>query len=166
LTTVSGGNLKIIIIAAVSANFVIGNDEKIPWHSSEDFKHFKKTTLGFPLIMGRKTFESIGKPLPGRETLIISSKNNYRVPENVKVFPTIINALDYCRSKKSEKVFICGGGTIYKNSMNLADELLITEMKFNAEGNIYFPKINKDIWNVQEVLADNEEFKIVNYKKK
>lgn len=157
--------MKIIIIAAVAENGVIGNDNKIPWHSSEDFRHFKRTTIGFPLVMGRKTFESIGKPLPGRETFIITGNREFIKPENTNVFFSVDEALEYCNKNSCEKVFIAGGRTVYSETMSIADELLISEMKFTAEGNIFFPEIDENIWKKCEIVFDAEEFTVKSYTK-
>ncbi len=149
------GTLKKIIIAATAQNGVIGNSGKIPWHSSTEFKHFKQTTIGFPIIMGRKTFESIRKPLPGRLSIIISRNPELSYEfENVVVFTSLEKAIHYCETEKYEKVFIIGGGEIYKQSLKFVDELIISIMKLEVEGDTFFPKIDKNIWEV----TDKKEF--------
>lgn len=156
--------MKIIIIVAIAQNGVIGRSNgDMPWHVSKDFQHFKETTMGFPIIMGRKSFESLGKPLKGRENIVITRNKNLKLnfPE-VKIFHSLNDAIDYCKSLNTEKIFITGGGEIYKQSVSLADEMIISHMKFNAEGEIEFPSFNKSDW---EILGrdDREEFEIVTY---
>jgi len=157
--------LKVIIIAAVAQNGVIGKDEKIPWHSSEEFKHFKKTTLGFPVVMGRKTFESLGKPLQGRENIVITRNKNYSNTEKIKICSSLNNAIVYCKTLSKEKIFIIGGSQIYREAISIADELLISEMKFETAGNIFFPEIDKAVWINEKDVFENDEFKVKSYKK-
>jgi dihydrofolate reductase len=158
--------LKIIIIVAVAQNGVIGRATgEMPWHVSEDFQHFKKTTMGFPIIMGRKSFESLGKPLKGRENIVITRNKtlNYNF-DNVKIFHSLDDALDYCKSKRSEKAFITGGGEIYRQSISIADEMIISHMKFDAVGEVSFPEINITDWQITS-SEKREEFEILNYRR-
>jgi len=150
--------VKKIIIAAVAKNNVIGKDGIMPWHSKEDLKHFKETTMGFPLIMGRKTFFSMGgKPLKGRLNIILTRDENFEKPhEDVKVFSSIEEAYDYCEKQNYEKVFVTGGGEIYKREINKVDELLISEMKVEVEGDTFFPEIDETIWEVVEEIRYSE----------
>ena len=156
--------MKIIIIVAVAKNGVIGRATgEMPWHVSEDFQHFKKTTMGFPIIMGRKSFESLGKPLKGRENVVIThNKNlNYKF-DNVRIFYSLDDAIDHYESENREKVFITGGGEIYRQSISIADEMIISHMKFEAVGEVSFPEIIESEWKVN-FREDREEFEIVNY---
>jgi dihydrofolate reductase len=155
--------LKKIIIAAVSLNNVIGKDGNIPWHSKEDFKHFKNTTMGYPLIMGRKTFESLGKPLPGREHLVVTRNSNYKTEfEKVKIFSSLDEAISFTEKLNTEKIFIIGGGEIYKAAIKYADILIISRMKINVEGDTYFPPIKDDIWKI--TASDKfEDFEVITY---
>ncbi len=142
--------MKKIIIAAVAKNGVIGRSNgEMPWHSKEEFAHFKQTTFGFPVIMGRKTFDTLGKPLKGRLNIVITrSKDvNYDFDE-VKIFNTLKTAYDYCERAGTEKIFVIGGGEIYKQAMKDADEMIISIMDFDAEGDVFFPEIDKDDWNI------------------
>lgn len=155
--------MKKIIIAAVSLNNVIGKDGNIPWHSKEDFKHFKNTTMGYPLIMGRKTFESLGKPLPGREHLVVTRNSNYKTEfEKVKIFSSLDEAISFTEKLNTEKIFIIGGGEIYKAAIKYADILIISRMKINVEGDTYFPPIKDDIWKI--TASDKfEDFEVITY---
>ncbi|HEY6626612.1 MAG TPA: dihydrofolate reductase, partial [Ignavibacteriaceae bacterium] len=110
--------MKIVIIAAIARNGVIGKSNgEMPWHVKEEFQHFKKTTLGSAVIMGRKTFETLGKPLKGRENIIITRNKDFKVDfDETKLCHSLEEALKYCESKKYEKVFIIGGGEIYRQA--------------------------------------------------
>lgn len=130
---------EIAIIAAISTNMVIGRDNKIPWHISEDLIRFKALTIGHPIIMGRKTFESIGKPLPKRANIVITRDKDYSAP-GINVAHSIDEAIETARAKEgSEEIFIIGGGQIYNQSMNLADRLYLTVVDEEIEGDVFFP---------------------------
>lgn len=158
--------MKIIIIAAVSENNVIGNKGKIPWHSKAELKHFKKTTMGYPIIMGRKTFESIGKILPGRTNAVVT-----RDPGKLKGFREIVTGksieavLEKVKKENPEKVFIIGGGEIYDRAFDIADELLITRMPITVEGDTFFPEIKEDVWELTE-KEEYDEFSVERYVRK
>ncbi|MGE5351101.1 MAG: dihydrofolate reductase [Acidobacteriota bacterium] len=154
-----------IIVAAVAQNGVIGNKGNMPWHSSEDFKYFKSLTLGNPVIMGRKTLESLGKPLKGRLNIVISRHMKSENPE-VKVFSSLAEAYDFCENEaKAEKVFIIGGGELYKDAIKTADEMSISKMKFLAEGDVLFPAFDPSEWDM-EVKADYDDFQVIWYRRK
>lgn len=159
--------MKIIIIVAVAANNVIGRaNGEMPWHISEDFQHFKKTTIGFPIVMGRKSFESLGKPLKGRENIVVTRNLNLKYQfEEIKIFHSLEAAIDYCKSLNIEKMFITGGGEIYRQSVGIADEMIISHLKFDAEGEVKFPHFNKDEWNLVG-RDEREQFEIVYYSRK
>lgn len=150
--------MKKIIISAVAKNGVIGRSSgEIPWHSKEEFQHFKSTTLGFPIIMGRITFETLGKPLKGRLNIVISSNNRLKYDfEEVVIFNSLDEAYVFCEKKDYEKVFIIGGAKIYKQAMDDADKMIISIMNFEAEGDVYFPEISKEIWEVVSKEKRNE----------
>jgi dihydrofolate reductase len=159
--------LKIIIISAIAQNGVIGKSNgEMPWHVKEEFQHFKQTTLSSPVIMGRKTFETLGKPLKERENIIVTRNNDFHLNfEETKIFHSIKDSLKYCESKKYEKAFIIGGGQIYKQALSLADEMILSYMKFEAEGDIFFPEFSDDKWE-KISTEDREQFEIVTYIKK
>jgi len=135
------------LIAAVAKNNCIGKNNKIPWNIPEDFQYFKKTTLGKTCVMGQRTFESImgylGKPLPGRQTVVVSSTPNYQVPAGVRVFSSLDEAFD---KLKDEDVFICGGASIYKQTIDRVDKLYITWVDQEPDGDTFFPKVDLAIW--------------------
>jgi dihydrofolate reductase len=156
--------LKIIIIAAIAENGVIGKESgEMPWHVKEEFQHFKQTTFGFPVLMGRKTFETLGKPLKGRENIIISKNENVKYDfDDVKVFNSINKGIEYCKKKNCEKIFFIGGGEIYRQTILIADEMIISLMKFKADGEVHVPEISKDKW--KEISREKREaFDIVKY---
>jgi len=139
-----------IIIAAVAKNNIIGRSSgEMPWHSKKEFKHFKKTTLGFPVIMGRKSFESLGKPLKGRLNIVLTK--NLKLGERFKeilIFDTLKNAYKFCKAKNYEKIFIIGGGQIFEKAISDADKMIISYMDFNAEGDVFFPNIRLSKWKI------------------
>ncbi len=134
------------IIVAMDKNRVIGKDGKIPWHLPNDLKHFRELTMGHVIIMGRKTFESIGKPLPGRVNVVLTRQKNY-APQGVVVHHSLEDALSVFAD--SPKVFIIGGAEIYREALPLMDKLYVTEI--NAviwQGDTYFPEIDNKIWSL------------------
>ena len=142
---------SITIIVAYTNNLLIGKDNSIPWHISDDLKRFKKLTTGNVIIMGRKTFESLGsKPLPNRTNIVISSKFN--TSNSVTVYKNLIEALN---NHKNEKIFLIGGYSIYKEGLNFASHLEITEIGIGLEGDTYFPKID---WNEWKITKTEENF--------
>jgi len=159
--------LKIVIIAAIARNGVIGRSNgEMPWHVKEEFQHFKQTTLGSAVIMGRKTFETLGKPLKGRKNIIITGNRDFIAEfDETKICHSLGESIDYCKSEKYEKAFIIGGGQIYKQSMLIADEMILSFMKFEADGEVKFPEIKNDIWQLVS-SEDREQFEIRMYVRK
>ncbi|KAF0152475.1 MAG: dihydrofolate reductase [Ignavibacteria bacterium] len=158
--------LEKIIIAAVSKNGVIGNEGKIPWDCKAELQHFKKTTSGFPIIMGRKTWEAIATPLKNRVNIIISrSLKSSKKKNDYLIFSSLKKSLAYCESNNHKKCFIIGGTQIYKTALPLADVLIISEMKFEVEGDAKFPEFKKAEW---KMLSSEElsEFTIHTYIRK
>lgn len=159
--------MKIILIAAIAKNGVIGKATgEMPWHVKEEFKHFKETTTGYPVIMGRKTFQTLGKPLKNRTNIIIS-RSEISLPgiQEVYVFRDILSALEFCNLKAYEKVFIIGGGTIYTQTLDFADEMILSYMKFEAEGEVKFPGFDIGDWDILKV-DERDLFTIFYYRKK
>lgn len=134
------------IIAAVSDNGVIGNGNRMIWHLPADFRYFRNTTRGHYVIMGRKTFESLGgKPLKERTNLIVTRNPDYK-PEGCIVFHSLAAALQRCEDDEQEEIFILGGADIYRQSMALADKLYITEVHGRFKGDASFPPVDRLIW--------------------
>lgn len=145
-------------IAAMSLNRVIGNGNQIPWHLPEDFKWFKQMTTGNVVVMGRKTFESIGKPLPNRETIVLS--------RSAFIFPGVktIQSLDELSPLMADRqVFICGGAQIYEQTLPLCSDLYLTLVKREVTGDAFFPAFEDRFELVEEIRA-TPEFKILRYR--
>nr|WP_315193410.1 dihydrofolate reductase [uncultured Aquabacterium sp.] len=126
------------LIAAVARNGAIGRDNALLWRLPEDLKFFKRTTLGCPVVMGRKTFESIGRPLPGRRNVVITRDPTWRA-EGVDVVHSLEAALAATSTPDTERVFVIGGGEIYAQALPLADEIVLTEIDADFEGDTFFP---------------------------
>ncbi len=137
---------KIIIIIAMGENRVIGKDGKIPWRLSADLRRFKKLTMGHPIIMGRKTYKSLGKPLPGRENIVLSRDEKFK-PEGCTVLCVLEEALKLASILDREKVFVMGGGQVYEDALFFADEIYLTLVKASFEGDVFFPELNLAEWS-------------------
>lgn len=142
---------KLSMIVAKGKNGVIGNDNKLIWHIPEDLQHFRDTTLGKTVVMGRLTYESIGKPLPGRKNIVLTRDPSFNV-EGL----TTVNSLDEVLSmlKTEEEIVIIGGDSVYNQFIEYADTLYVTEVDYNFQGDTFFPEIS-DEWK----LVDSEEGK-------
>jgi dihydrofolate reductase len=145
--------MKLILIAAVANNNVIGGDNKLLWHLPADLKRFKELTMGHTLIMGRKTFESIGKALPGRRTIIVTRQSDYKA-KGCETVPDLKEAI--CKVREESDVFVAGGGEIYRQviSLHYARRIFLTRIYANFEGDSFFPTIDPDKWE----LIEREEF--------
>ncbi|MCB6181948.1 dihydrofolate reductase [Leeia sp. TBRC 13508] len=135
---------RLTLIAAMASNRVIGIQNRLPWKLSEDLKYFKKMTSGHTVIMGRKTFDSLGKPLPGRTNLVIT-RNMAWQHEGVTVCHGLEKALSACRGL--DQVFVIGGAELYQQALPIADELLITEVQLSPEGDAFFPDFSQSGFN-------------------
>ncbi|MEP0861215.1 MAG: dihydrofolate reductase [Ignavibacterium sp.] len=157
----------ISLIVAIAQNGVIGKSSgEMSWQVSEEFKHFKETTKGHPVIMGRKTFETLGKPLKERLNIVLTKNPDYKTQfDDVLIFSSLDEAIIFCREKKFEKIFIIGGAEIYKIAIPIVDEMIISRMKFTAEGDVFFPKFDESNW-VKEKIMDKELFEVYLYRKK
>ena len=156
----------ISLIAAVAKNNVIGAKNDLPWYLPEDLKHFKELTTGKTVLMGRKTFESImkrlGKPLPNRINVVITRDTTYRVPDGVCLHHTIDKALAH---HSNEDIMVIGGGEIFRQTINRAERLYITQVDQIIEGDVYFPLIDPNAW--EEIERKNHAgFSFVNYAKR
>lgn len=142
----------------MSLNRVIGAGNRIPWHLPEDFKWFKQTTTGHLIVMGRKTFESIGQPLPKRETIVLS-RSSFQHP-GVK---TIRNLDDVSALAGERRIFICGGAQVYALALPLCSDLYLTLVKREVTGDVFFPSF-EDRFELAEEIRDTAEFKILHYR--
>ena len=158
--------MKTIIIVAISKNNIIGQKGGLPWHYAPDLRFFKQTTMGHPIVAGRKTFESFPRqPLPGRQNIVLTRNPDYQAPEGVLVCPSLAAARDYCEQAGAEKMFIVGGGEIYHLALPETDEMIITHVPEEVQGDTAFPAWNKDEW---EVVDSREEgvLRFVTYRRK
>ncbi|WP_292010056.1 dihydrofolate reductase [Chryseobacterium sp.] len=144
------------IVVAMGENNEIGSNNRLLWHLPTDLKHFKELTSGHPIIMGRKTYESIGKPLPNRTNIVVSRKKDW-FEEGILIVGSIKEALKFAK-KIDEKVFVIGGGNIYEQTIDLVDRLEVTVVKANLEADTFFPKIDEKTWvKVNEVCHEKDE---------
>jgi len=167
-------SVAVALIAAVANNGVIGNGNAIPWHLPGDFAHFKRLTMGKPLIMGRRTFESIGRPLPGRTNIVVSRQQGYQ-PDGVIVISDLMAALDHAqeiaRADRANEVMIGGGSEIYRQAMPFADRMYITQVDLEPEGDAYFPPIDFEQWkpggeiDVEPSPKDTAAFRVRVYRR-
>lgn len=132
----------ISIIVAMDRNRVIGKDNKLPWRLPADLAYFRKITMGHPVLMGRKTHESIGKPLPGRENVVITRNSDYAA-EGCVVVNSLINAVE---RDINENIFIIGGTNIIIQSLSITDKIYLTYIDHEFEGDVYLPELNPDVW--------------------
>ena len=138
--------MKISIIGAMGEDRVIGAGGKIPWHLPADLRHFKEVTMGHPVVMGRKTFASIGKPLPGRTNIVITRNSDYRA-DGIETAPSLPAALALAARTGADEAFILGGGEIYALALPLADTLYITAVHGSfPDGDAFFPEIDPGEW--------------------
>ncbi|HIO92441.1 MAG TPA: type 3 dihydrofolate reductase [Leucothrix mucor] len=146
--------MKISMIAAMAHQRVIGKDQKMPWHLPADLAFFKKTTMGSPILMGRKTYESIGRPLPGRLNLVVTRSPDLKIA-GCEVVTSLEQAMSVAQEKSSDsnEVFITGGSHLYKSFLDKADRLYLTMIDADLEGDTYFPDYTQYNW--QEV--DHED---------
>lgn len=154
-------DVLVSMIAAVAANGVIGKDQGMPWRVPSDLKFFKQTTMGKPVIMGRKQFETMGKPLPGRVNIVVTRQQGYQ-PDGVIVIndfdAALSHAREIARADGADEVMVIGGGEIYRLGLPFADRLYITHLDLKPEGDTYFPQIDAGEWeNVERPEATPSE---------
>ncbi|RIW14401.1 dihydrofolate reductase [Algoriphagus lacus] len=163
--------MKITLIVAKAKNNVIGKDNQLIWKLSADLRRFKNLTTGHHILMGRNTFESLGKPLPNRTHLIITRNPDFQAPDGHFSFTSLVNAFIFCNKMGVDELFIIGGGQIYQESIDLCDVLEITEVECEPDGDTFFPEINPKVWKETEresFPADEKNeypYSFVTYKK-
>lgn len=148
------------IIVAAASNRVMGKDNQLPWNLPNDLQYFKKSTMGKPMIMGRKTYESIGKPLPGRPHIIITRQNNYQAPnanEQVQVVTTLDEAIALAKTlivnTENQEVMVIGGAEICALAFEQTERLYLTQVHADVEGDVLFPEFDQNQW--QEVSRED-----------
>lgn len=162
------------IVVAISRNGIIGRDGGLPWRLSSDLKRFKALTLGKPVIMGRKTFDSIGKPLPGRPNIVVTRDESFAA-EGVQTARSLSDAIDIAsrlaKETDADEICIVGGGEIYRQAMGFADQLHVTHVETDVDGDTAFPHIDPMIWVPTEELhvaageRDNYDTRFVTYRR-
>ncbi|RAI91585.1 dihydrofolate reductase [Algoriphagus yeomjeoni] len=140
--------MKISLIAALATNNVIGKENGLVWRLPDDFRRFKRLTSDHFILMGRKTFESLGKPLPNRTHIVITRNKDYKVPEGHYVFESVEKAFVFCQKRHIEHLYVIGGGEIYRQTLPMADELVLTEVEASPDGDTHFPEFNKENWKI------------------
>ncbi|HUC02161.1 MAG TPA: dihydrofolate reductase [Candidatus Paceibacterota bacterium] len=139
--------MKLSLITAMGENRVIGTGGKIPWHLSADFARFKATTMGHPIIMGRKTFESIGRPLPGRTNIVVTRDADYRA-EGCLVAGSLEGAIALAKKENASEAFVIGGEQIYKAALGMAQVIYLTLVHGTFEGDAFFPELDPAEWKL------------------
>ncbi len=139
--------MKLSIIAALADNGTIGRDNDLPWRLPADLKRFKRTTLGHHLLMGRKTFESIGRPLPGRTTVVIS-RGRPDLPEGVELAASLDEAIELARAAGDDEAFVAGGAEIFRAALLRADRLYLTRIRADVDGDRFFPELDLADWEL------------------
>lgn len=145
--------LPLCLIAALAENRVIGRDNQLPWHLPADLKHFKARTLGKPIIMGRKTWDSLGRPLPGRLNLVVSRQPDLRL-EGAEVFPSLdaalVRAEQWAREQGVDELMLIGGAQLYEQGLARAERLYLTRVALAPEGDAWFPAFDEAAWQRRE----------------
>jgi len=158
--------MEIIILAAMARNRIIGRDNKLPWHIPEELRLFKKTTMGYPMIMGRKTFDSFPAPLPGRRHIILSRNLEYS-PRGGEYAPSLAAALNLC--SQSDKVFIIGGAQIFTQAVVVATTIILTQIDRDVVGDVSFPDFSEEEFYKAESTHypdGTEPFTVVTYRRR
>ena len=154
--------MTISLIVAASLNHAIGKDNQLPWHLPADLKFFKTTTMGCPVVMGRKTFQSIGRTLPGRKNVVITRDAAFNADKqfDIELAPGLTQALETLASEK--ELFIIGGGEIFKQSMPLADNVYLTLVNTTLDGDVFFPEMDLTlfelVWEEKHLADDKNKF--------
>jgi dihydrofolate reductase len=152
--------MTITVLAAVGANLVIGREGTMPWHLPQDLAHFKAVTMGHTMVMGRKTYDSIGRALPGRRTIVITRQDSWHAP-SVEVAHSLPEALALAGPAD---VFIIGGSEVYRQAMPFADQMLLTEVDRSPEGDAFFPTFAPEDWR-QTAREPHDGFAFVTYER-
>jgi dihydrofolate reductase len=155
--------MRISIIVALAPNGVIGRNGTLPWRLSDDLKRFKRLTMGHTIIMGRRTWESIGRPLPGRTTIVVTRQHDYQLPEGVHIAGSLDEAIDIAAARNEEEAFVVGGAELYHEALSRVDRFYFTEVAADVEGDTYFPlnfdTFDWDEWETIETEAHDADEK-------
>ncbi len=159
-------SLPLCLIAALAENRVIGRDNQLPWHLPADLKHFKALTLGKPIIMGRKTWDSLGRPLPGRLNLVVSRQPGLQL-EGAEVFASLDAALEraevWAREEDAEELMLIGGAQLYELGLTQAERLYLTRVGISPQGDAYFPEVGEADWHLSSAIEHPEGLETPGY---
>lgn len=135
--------MDISLVVAMDRNRLIGSGNALPWHLTADLRHFKKLTMGHPVVMGRRTWESIGKPLPGRTNIVLTRQKDYEAPGAV-----VVDSIESAKEQAGDQaeLMVIGGAELYRQALAEADRIYLTEVHAEFEGDTYFPEMNMDEW--------------------
>ncbi len=146
------------LIVAMDENRAIGKDGKLPWHLPSDLKRFKALTMSHHIVMGRKTYETIGKPLPGRKMIIVTHRKTYSAPDCM-IVNSIETAIEIAKNNRDPEVFIIGGGEIFRQAFGYADKIYLTYVHANIKGDVFFPELDQGDWEtIYSESRTNSEF--------
>lgn len=149
--------MTLSLLVAADENNVIGKDNKLPWHLPNDLRYFKNQTWGMPILMGRKTFESIGKPLPGRKTIMITRNQDVQIP-GVDVVHSVESAIEKAESYGVKEIFVIGGAEIFRSAFPQAQKIYLTRIHHRFDGDVFFPELAADEWKlVQEHFCSTDD---------
>lgn len=155
--------MKLSLIVAAAANNVIGRENSLPWHLPQDLKYFKAQTLGKPIIMGRKTFESIGKPLPGRTNIVVTRQAEWACPKGVLIACSLDDAVTRAKVVASEspepleEIMVIGGAELYRGALPRADRVYLTRLEKDFKGDAYFPELSPREWKQISAISGASE---------
>ena len=140
--------MKRSLVVAVARNGVIGRDNALPWRLPADLAHFKRVTMGRPIVMGRRTYESIGRPLPGRKNIVVTHQRGYQAPGC-----TVVGSLDeaWRAAQGADEVCVIGGTTLFEETLPIADVIHLTEVEADVQGDTWFPRFDRSLWREREV---------------
>jgi len=145
--------MDISIIVAVANDNIIGFENTMPWHLPADLKHFKAITTGHHVIMGRNTYESLGKPLPNRTNIVITRNKSYQVEDGVLMFNVLEDAIKHVVGKNDEEAFVIGGAEIYNLALPLSNKMYITNIDIDVDGDTYFPSFDENEWRLKDSVT-------------
>lgn len=148
--------MRIAIVAAVSRNGVIGRQGRLPWHYPADLRHLKRVTLGHPVVMGRRTFESMpARPLPGRANLVLTRQRDYAAPPGVVVLGALEQAVHWARQHDGQRLSVLGGTEVFREALPLCHEMILTHVPVEVEGDTFFPAWDPAAWDVVDRRAQD-----------
>lgn len=143
----NAGRVRLSLLVAADENNVIGKNNQLPWHLPNDLKYFKNQTWGMPILMGRKTFESIGKPLQGRKNIVIS-RNGEWASDGILVVHSVEDAIEKAKQSGVKEIFVIGGAEIFKTAFPAADRVYLTRIHHRFDGDVFFPAMKTEDWNL------------------